>query len=226
MFFRSDYEELMTPEEDRPEKTGMARFLELLGPACAPLLQLNLLFLLTCLPVVTIPPSLLAMHQVVRRLVLDQPVRCLRDYFAAFRQNFVRSYGVFLATALPMGCAGYGMWFYLRLAAGNPLMYLPFVFCSTVFLTALLASPYLYGLLSGGKSLRESVRPALLLGLGKPLRAVLANIVYYVPLGAGIALFPLSGLYLVITGFSLPCFVGFFFLRTELGRVERKEAER
>lgn len=226
MFFRSDYEDLMTPEEDRPERTGMTRFLELLGPACAPLLKLNLLFLLACLPVATIPPALLAMHQVVRRLVRDQPVKCLRDFFDAFRWNFVRSYGVFLAAALPMGCAGYGMWFYLRLAAGNPLMYLPFVFCSTVFLTALLASPYLYGLLSGGRGLGESLRLALLLGLGRPLRAVLADVVYYVPLAAGVLLFPLSGLYLVMIGFSLPCFVGNFFLRTELGRVETEEAER
>lgn len=219
MFFNSDYDDLMTPEqeEERPEKTGISRFLELLGPACAPLLKLNLIFLISCIPVVTIPPAIFAMNHTVRRLVLDQPVKCLRDYFAAFRQGWKRAYGAFALSAFPMVCAGYGMWFYLRLAADNLLMLAPFMLCSTVFLLSLLASAYLYGLICGGRALnRETLRLALLLGAGRPLRTVLANISYYVPLLAGILLFPLSGLYLVMMGFSVPCFVGNFFLRTVL----------
>lgn len=219
MFFNNDYNDLMAsePEEEQPEKTGISRFLELLGPACAPLLKLNLIFLASCIPVVTIPPAVFAMNHVARRLVLDQPVRCLRDYFAAFRQNLGRAYGVFALTAFPAVCAGYGVWFYLRLAMDNLLMLAPFMLCSTVFLMTLLASAYLYGLLCGGRKLdRETLRLALLLGAGRPLRTVLANIFYYVPLLAGILLFPLSGLYLVMIGFSVPCFVGNFFLRTVL----------
>ena len=43
----------------------------------------------------------------------------------------------------------------------------PFVLCSTVFLTTLLASACLYGILSNGMDIRQPVRMALLLGSGK-----------------------------------------------------------
>ena len=54
MFFRKDY---AAPgpgiDPNAPEKTGFARFLEILQIECATLVKLNLLFLATCLPVAT-----------------------------------------------------------------------------------------------------------------------------------------------------------------------------
>ena len=83
MFFQSDDSDLMPPEvEDggeAPEKTGFARVLELVSSQCGALLKANLLFLLGCVPVVTIPLSLYAMNRVMLRVVRDQPVKCLRD---------------------------------------------------------------------------------------------------------------------------------------------------
>ncbi len=69
MFFRHDYS---TPgpgiQKDAPEKTGVARFVEILQLECVTLFQLNLLFLLTCLPVITIPLALFALNQVIRQI--------------------------------------------------------------------------------------------------------------------------------------------------------------
>lgn len=203
---------------EAPEKTGPARLLEILGQECAAILKLNLLFVLSCIPLVTIPPALFAMNQVVRRMIKDQPVRCLRHYAQSFRENFGRSYGAFFLVALPLVCAGFGMWFYLGYAAENPLFYVPFVFCSTVFLEAVLSAGYLYGLMGEGRPLKEALRLALLLGGGKPLRSLLAALCTWVPLAAAVLLFPLSGLYLLLIGFVLPCLTGNFFLRTVLRR--------
>ena len=87
MFFRKDY---AAPgpgiDPNAPEKTGFARFLEILQIECATLVKLNLLFLATCLPVATIPPAIFAMHMVVRKMVLDQPVDCFHDYCTAFKK--------------------------------------------------------------------------------------------------------------------------------------------
>lgn len=217
MFFKKDY---ATPgpgiDPNAPEKTGAARFFEIVQLECVTLLQLNLLFLASCIPVITIPPALFAMQQVVRKMVLDQPVRCFYDYRTAFRRGWKQAYGAFFVTALPLGLGGYGVWFYLSYAAQQPLFFLPFTLCATVFLVSMLSSTYLYGILSSGKQFGESVRLALMLGVGKPFRAVLASLCWYGVLLAAVLAFPLSALYLLLLGFSVPCLLGNFYIRTVL----------
>lgn len=220
MFFRKDY---AAPgpgvEPDEPEKTGMARFIQILSIECATLIKLNLLFLLGCLLVVTLPPALFAMNHVVRKMVLDQPVTCFYDYKQALRRHWKRGWAAFLLTAVPLVLSGCGMWFYLSRAMAQPVLFLPFMLCSTVFLLTLLASPYFYGLLTTERSVRECLRLSLLLGAARPLRGVLAALSVYGTLVLALLEFPISGLYLLLAGFSLPCLLGHFFIRTELKRL-------
>ena len=207
-------------DPDAPEKTGAARFVEILSLECVSLFKLNLLFLVSCLPVVTIPPALFAMNCVVRRMVLDQPVECFYHYRTAFRQHWRISYGAFLLTGVPFALSAFGMWFYLSRAMVQPLLLAPFVLCSTVFFVTALASSYLYALLETGRGLRESGRLALVLGLGRPLRAVLAALAVYGSLLIAVLELPISAVYLLLIGFSFPCLVGNFFLRTVLKQLE------
>lgn len=219
MFFqKKDFFPEHDYEADLPEKTGPARFWELIKDELATVLIVNLLFLATCIPIITIPPALLSLHTVMRKIVLGKTVVCVRDYFTAFRQGWKRAYGAFFLTALPMGVAGYGAAFYLRRAAGYPVLLVPFALCTTVFLVAMLASTYLFGLLSSGRPLRDAVKPALLLGVAKPLRAILAALCYYGLLLLAVLFFPLSGAYLLLIGFSLPCLLGNFYIRTVLAQ--------
>lgn len=199
-----------------PEKTGTALFWVLIKDQLAAVLIANVMFLVACIPVITIPPALFALHTVMRKIVLGERVSCGRDYFSAFRQGWKRAYGAFCLVAVPLGISIYGAGFYLRSAAEYPLLLIPFVLCTTVFLVTMLASTYLYGLLCGGKSLAEGVKTALLLGVAKPLRAIFAALCYYgLPLLA-VLFFPFSGAYLLLLGFSLPCLLGNFYLRTVL----------
>ena len=84
LLFQKDYN---TPgpgiRPDEPEKTGPARLLQILQLEAGAIFLLNLLFLVSCIPVVTIPPAIFAMNQVIRKMMLDQPVLCLYDYRAA-----------------------------------------------------------------------------------------------------------------------------------------------
>ena len=87
MFFRKDYAKPGPGiDPDEPEKTGFARFVEILTLECVTLVKLNLLVLLCCVPVVTLPPALYAMNQVVRKMMLDEPVTCFLDFRRAFRR--------------------------------------------------------------------------------------------------------------------------------------------
>lgn len=218
MLFPNDYfpPEDRGPEPEEPEKTGARRFFGLLLMESGALLKLNLLFLLTCIPLVTIPPAALALSRVVRGLLDDKPGRAYA-YWAEFKRCWAAGWGAFLLTAAPLFAAGYGMAFYLGLVGEGWLAFVPFLMCSTVFLTALLATTYLWGLLARGRGLgRETVRLALALGLGRPLRGVLAAAAWYLPLAAAVLYFPLSLTYLLLLGFSVPCLLSHFYLRTVL----------
>ena len=217
MFFNHNYAEPgpgINP--DAPEKTGFRRFFEILQLECVTIFKLNLLFLAGSLLVVTIPPALYAMNMVIRKMILDEPVLCFYDYRKAFREGWKRSYAAFFLTAGPLALSGYGASFYLGRAAGNPLMFVPFVFCSTIFLAAMLASSYFYGILSTGRGIGESLRLSLLLGLGRPARALLGALCFYGMLLAALLAFPASAAYLLLIGFSLPNLLGNFFIRTTL----------
>ena len=217
MFFRKNY---AAPgpgiDPDEPEKTGMARFVEILSLECTTLLKLNLLLLLCAVPVVTLPPALYAMHCVVRKMILDQPVDCFYDFKTAFRRHWKRGYAAFFLVAAPLGLSGCGVWFYLGRALEYPLFFLPFMLCSTVFLTVLLASPYFYGFLTTKPTVKEALRLSVLLGVGRPARALLAVLSVYGTLTIAILEFPISAVYLLFIGFSVPCLLGNFFIRTIL----------
>ncbi len=217
MFLKKDY---ATPgpgiDPNAPEKTGMARLLEILSLECAALLQLNLLFLVSCIPLVTIPAALMAMNQVVRKMVLDQPVLCFYHYRTAFCRYWKRGYAGFVLVVLPLVLSGCGIWFYLSRAAGQPLFLAPFLLCSTVFLVTVLASTYLYGFLTTDRPVGVCLRLALILGIGRPMRAALAALSVYGTIAAAVLAFPISAIYLLFIGFSVPCLLGNFFIRTIL----------
>ena len=217
LLFQKDYN---TPgpgiRPDEPEKTGPARLLQILQLEAGSIFLLNLLFLVSCIPVVTIPPAIFAMNQVIRKMMLDQPVLCLYDYRAAFRTNWKRSYGAFLLTAVPMAASGFGAWFYLMQATRNLMMLVPFLVCSTILLVTLLTSGCLYGAMSTGMKRKPALRLALTLGLGMPLRPILAAVTGYGLLLFGILELPISLIYMLVLGFSVPCLLSNFFLRTLL----------
>ena len=103
MFFRNDFQE-PPPDTDQapPEKTGAARFFEILQGECGNLIKINLFFLLTCLPLITIPPAVYALNQVVHSMVLDQSVHGFSHYWSAFRQHLRQAYISFFLMAVPL----------------------------------------------------------------------------------------------------------------------------
>lgn len=220
MFFRKDYAKPGPGiDRDEPEKTGAARLAEIFSIECVTLVKLNLLFLFSCLPVVTIPAAVFAMNHVTRMMVLDQPVTLLYHYKTAFQTEWKRACAAFFTVAASLVFSGCGVWFYLRQAMTQPVLLLPFMLCSTVLLVTLLASTYFYGLLTTARSFRECLRLSLLLGVGRPFRGALAALAVYGSFIFALLEFPISGIYLLLMGFSVPCLLGGFFIRTELKRL-------
>lgn len=217
MLFQDDRCPSSAPDGEPPEQTGPRRFWALIQSELAGVLMVNVLFVLCCIPVVTIPPALLAMHQWVFAVVHERPGE---KFFTCFRRDWKRAYGAFFIAALPLALGGCGGAFYLRNAAQYPALLIPFALCAFTFWVAALSSTYLYALLCGGTPLREAVRRAVILGIAKPLRGALAALCFYALPLAGVLFLPLSGAYLALIGFSLPVLLGHFYLRTVLPKSE------
>lgn len=64
------------------------------------ILMLNFLFILTSIPIFTIGASLTALFSVNMRLTHDEESYINRNYFHAFRQNFLQATGAFLLFVL------------------------------------------------------------------------------------------------------------------------------
>ena len=82
------YESTAGQPARREPRTVVGRILRVVWREGLTLMQLNLLFLCACLPVLTIGPALGALAAVMGRLVRDEPVLLWRDYWGAFRKTF------------------------------------------------------------------------------------------------------------------------------------------
>lgn len=75
-----------------PEKKPFFKYFEILGRKFWQILELNLLFVLFCLPVVTFGPAMAAMTHVMRKFILEQPCFLFDEFFTAFKKNFKQSF--------------------------------------------------------------------------------------------------------------------------------------
>ena len=97
------------PRRDRPDlersairKRGFVGYMDMLWREFFELLKLNLLFVLSCVPIITIPAALTAMHRITSVMVRDENHFLWPDYWKAFRRDFWKSLGGGAAIAAVM----------------------------------------------------------------------------------------------------------------------------
>lgn len=146
----------------------------------ADLMLLNLLFLVTCLPVFTIGAASTALYSVTFRIGTDREERIFRCYFRAFRDNFKQGTGLFLALFLPgvllLVCL------FLSTALGGALRYLALAYIPLLLLLAFVYS-YAFPLLSQFYgTVKLTLKNALLLSIGYFPRTVVMVVLNLLPL--------------------------------------------
>lgn len=73
--------------KDAPQKTGARLFFEILGREFWSLWALHFIYLLACLPIITIGPATAALCRVTVTMIRDENVYVWRDFWDAFRKN-------------------------------------------------------------------------------------------------------------------------------------------
>lgn len=83
------------------------------------LIRANLCFLLFCIPIITIPPALCALHGVCVDAIRGRKCRVAQCFLNAVRRQFFQSWVVAGALGALEFAAVFGAWFYFTRAQGN-----------------------------------------------------------------------------------------------------------
>ena len=89
-------------------------FFELVWRKFFKLCALNLIYLLCCIPIITIGPATAGLMLVLRNMALERPVFVIHEFFDAFKKNFARSLGASLILLPSFALCGFALSFYYQ----------------------------------------------------------------------------------------------------------------
>ncbi len=120
--------------KNHPKKKRFFFFWELYFRKFWKLVTLNLLYFALCLPIVTIGPATAGFFYVLRKLVNEEPVFLVSDFFEAFRKNWKQSVAVFVLDILLFAMLPFAVSFYSAQTqlegSANWFFYLPMALCA------------------------------------------------------------------------------------------------
>ena len=124
------------------------------------LFHLNLLYLLFCLPVVTIGPATAGFTYVLRNMANEQPIFLFSDFWDAFRQHWKQSLSYSVMWAVLAGVIAISLRFYIAGTETYPWMFAAVMLTLFVGFMLLLSSFYVM---------------LMIVTLDLPLKAILKN---------------------------------------------------
>lgn len=192
-------------DPNAPKKEGFAWFLDIFLREFWAMLYLNILFLVSCIPLVTIGASYGAMYSVLIRMVRDQPVDAFPDFKEAFAKNWKLSTKVFIVQILAVMLLFINYEFYnqvnpfLHVVVGMVAVFMAF---TNIYLLVVSVSVEL--------GLKHVIKNSFLL-VFLNMKNTLICTVYFVLMGVMLIYFPLIFiLYFFLGGFAITGFVTCF----------------
>lgn len=192
----------------------------------ADLILLNLLFLVTSLPIFTIGAAATAMYTISMRMGTPREEGVFRPYFRAFRENFKQGTLLFLILFLPAVLLLVNFFFLMALT--GPIRYLTYLYIPMLLLLAFVAS-YTFPLLSQfGNTIARTLKNALYLSIGYLPRTLVMTALNLLPLGlfyAQTLFFFQLGFIWVLLYFSTAAYLNGLLMRKVLAPYLSEEEE-
>lgn len=146
----------------------------------ADLMMLNILFLVTSLPVFTIGAASTALYSVTCRIGTERETGIIRPYFQAFRENFKQGTVMFLILFLP--AVVLLLCYFLASAYGGMMRYLSLLYIPLLLVFAFVYS-YAFPLLSQfNNTVKVTLKNALLLSIAYLPRTLVMVVLNLLPL--------------------------------------------
>ncbi|MDQ0644623.1 YesL family protein [Microbacterium murale] len=189
-----------------PENRNLQGMTSFLG-----LIALNVLYLITCLPIVTIGAATSALYEVMIRYSDDESGRPLKDYFPAFGRNFLRATMLWLALLVPFLLLVVGAVFW----SGHPSVIAGAAMVLAIIAAAYVFAAFLYAMAltaTYANTFRQTLKNAFLLPLAEPVRTLGVVLIPIAVVCITIAV-PVFGIILATIGCSIGAYVSAFLFR-------------
>ena len=156
-----------------------SKFMEIFG-RITDLVLLNLLFLITCLPVFTIGASITALYTMCFRLMREEYSGIVRSYFRSFKDNFKQATLIWLLLLVLVVPALY--YFILLFRLDGILRYSAFVFV-LIAVVGLMTASYVFPWISQFENTTvQSLKNALILSISRLPRTAAILAINLMPL--------------------------------------------
>lgn len=99
-------------EKNSAKQGSLKLFFEILGTRIWNLFRLNLIYVIACLPVLTIGPATAGMTKVVKNYAADKNAFVWMDFKQAFRENFLRAFVMGIIDLVAYFGMASGIWLY------------------------------------------------------------------------------------------------------------------
>ena len=208
-------------------KSGFACFCITVFDELWYLVKLNLLFLVGCVPIVTIPMAFTAALRVTSLLAQERRLPLWKTFRKAYLGEWKRALPCGWAFALLQALAGFGVFAYGMMMQENPLTLLPLLAALVIFAVLAVAGLYFHSMLAMCElSLADMLRNAFILAVSEGWRNAVALLALVACGLIAVLLFPAT---LPLTIFLLPALgmlAASFAIRRGLGRCMQSVEER
>lgn len=176
------------------------------------LIKANLVFILFCFPVVTIPSAITGLYSICTDVVQGKTEGVFQTYIAATKKTFLKSIAVTSVFSMIFIVAATGIRFYLAFMEQNVLAVIPEGIALAVALVAGAMIPYGYIMLAKTDlKLKDIFRNAFLLVFLEPKGTLLSFFISF--FFAFVMLANFTGFYVIILliGISVVAYAGTYF---------------
>ena len=192
------------------------------------LMVVNWLWVLCCLPLITIGPATCGLYSVTLKLAREEPVNPAKDFFLGLKRNFKAGLVLELAAVLPLAVAVGDLWFALQQEGFMKSLYFALAVLAAMLFLCLIG--YCFALQAMfSNTIKQQILNSFKLALIAPGRTILIWVILLLPVIAALPMAPavlqvIGFLYLVM-GFSGPAYGASRILRNIFDRVNGASAD-
>lgn len=196
----------------------------------ADLVILNVLWLLCCLPVVTVGASTTAMYHVVRHLQEESISSVTRDFFRSFKSDFRQTTPVYLLLLIPTAAVVMNAWILSAQSSDVVPVYVRAIWMVSALMLTFVVSVVYPVMAYFDDTVWKTLRTAAVLAIAKLPRTVLISAINLLPiimLFVSLPFFLKSSIFWLLIGGSLSAYLNMLILRPVFKKIidERSGAD-
>ena len=187
------------------------------------IIVLNVLCFICCLPVITIGPSVTAMHYITLKIARDEEIYVLRDYFKAFKENFKQSIIAWMVFLVITAVFFVDYLILKDMGLENTKVFLMII--GAIYLLVCFTMMYVFPLMARFEnSLKQTVKNAFFMSILYIFKTVIMAVIYAIPF----VLLPLHYNVLMVfllVGLSGPAYFNSFIWKSIFKKYEPEKVE-